>query len=103
MEREDFIARLVSLRMKKGVSAREMSLALGLNPSYINNIESGVNYPAMQAFFYICEYLEITPREFFDTETESPVKVKELVEAVKGLGEEQLDNLIALAKGLQHK
>ena len=103
MEREEFIERLVRLRMKKGVSAREMSLSLGQNPGYIHNIESGANYPTMQAFFYICEYLEITPQEFFDTETESPVKVKELVEAVKGLGEEQLNNLIALAKGLQHK
>jgi hypothetical protein len=35
----------------------------------INNIENGINLPSMQAFFYICEYLEITPKEFFDTDT----------------------------------
>ena len=29
MEREEFIKRLVELRMKKGVSARDMSLSIG--------------------------------------------------------------------------
>ena len=33
--------RLAQLRVQKGVSAREMSLALGQNTGYISNIESG--------------------------------------------------------------
>ncbi len=55
----------------------------------------------MTVFFYICEYLGITPKEFFDTESKSPAKEKELLEAVKGLSPEQLDTLITLAKGLK--
>ena len=51
MEQSDFIRRLVELRMNKGVSAREMSLSIGQAPSYINNIETGVNFPSMTAFF----------------------------------------------------
>ena len=31
----------------------------------------------------------------------NPAKTKELIDAVKGLSTEQLDNLIALAKGLK--
>lgn len=100
VERQDFIDRLVQLRMKKGVSAREMSLSIGQSPGYINNIESGVNYPTMQSFFYICEYLNVSPQEFFDTKTESPVKVKELVKAVQGLRDEQMDHLIAIVREL---
>lgn len=50
MEKETFIKRLVELRMGKGVSARDMSLSLGQSAGYINNIESGVNYPSMAAF-----------------------------------------------------
>ena len=46
-------------------SAREMSLALGQNPSYINRIENGKALPSMQGFFSICEYLQITPGDFF--------------------------------------
>jgi len=103
MERKEFVDRLVQLRMQKDVSAREMSLAMGQSPSYINNIETGVNYPSMQTFFFMCEYLGITPQEFFDFETKSPGKVKELNEAVKGLSEDHLDTLIKLAKGLQGK
>lgn len=101
MEKEDFIERLVKLRMNKGVSARDMSLSLGLSQSYINNIECGKNLPSMTVFFYICEYLEITPLEFFDTESKNPTKAQELLDIVKGLSNEKIDNLIALAKNIK--
>ena len=101
MEQEDFISRLVELRMNKGVSARDMSLSIGQSAGYINNIENGVNFPSMRVFFYICDYLGITPKEFFDTDLKNPIKSNELVNAVKGLNDEQLDSLIILAKGLQ--
>lgn len=101
MDKEAFIKRLVELRMNKGVSARDMSLSIGQSPSYINNIENGVNLPSMTGFFYICEYLEITPKEFFDIEVKDPSKETELINAVKGLDREQMENLIALAKGLK--
>ena len=52
---EDFFAeRLSFLRAQKNVSAREMSLAIGQNGSYINRIENKLAFPSMQAFFYIC-------------------------------------------------
>lgn len=101
MEKEEFINRLVSLRMSKGVSARDMSLSIGQSQSYINNIENGINYPSMATFFYICDYLGVSPKEFFDTQSAEPVKERELLEAAKGLRREQLDTLIALAKELK--
>ena len=68
---EDFFSnRITELRIKKNVSAREMSLALGQNESYINRIENQRSFPSMQVFFYICEYLNVTPKEFF-TEPQS--------------------------------
>ena len=78
-----------------------MSLSLGQSPGYINNIENGVNYPSMTVFFYICDYLGISPKEFFDTDCDDPIKTKELFDAVKHLNSEQQDHLIALAKGLK--
>lgn len=101
MEKQDFIDRLVRLRMDKGVSARDMSLSIGQSPSYINNIENGLSFPSMTVFFYICEYLGVSPSEFFDVGLVAPTKVQELVDAVKGLDSRQLDNLIAIAKGLR--
>lgn len=101
MEKEIFIKRLTELRTNKGVSARDMSLSIGQSAGYINNIENGVNFPSMTVFFYICEYFGITPKDFFDVETSDPIKTKELTDAVKGLSREQLDHLIAIAKGLK--
>ncbi len=101
MEKEDFAKRLTDLRINKGVSARDMSLSIGQSAGYINNIENGVNLPSMTAFFYICDYLGIEPKDFFDTKSTDPTKANELLEIVKSLDNEQLDNLIALAKGLR--
>lgn len=101
MEQEDFIKRLVELRMNRGVSARDMSLSLGQSASYINNIENGKNLPSMAVFFYICDYFQITPKEFFDTETTNPTKSQELFALTRGLNNEKLDLLIALAKQIR--
>ncbi|MBE7045774.1 MAG: helix-turn-helix transcriptional regulator [Ruminococcaceae bacterium] len=103
MEQKEFSLRLSQLRLNKGVSARDMSLSIGQSPGYINNIETGVNFPSMTVFFYICEYLGVTPMEFFDLDAKNPSKEKELLSAVKGLNGENLDHLIALAKALKAK
>ncbi len=101
MEQKEFSIRLAQLRTEKGVSARDMSLSIGYSENYINGIENGLSFPSMSVFFYICEYLNITPKEFFDTDSKCPAKEKELLDAVKGLSMEQLDTLISLAKGLK--
>lgn len=101
MEQQEFIDRLVKLRMNKGVSARDMSLSLGQSEGYINNIENGVNFPSMTVFFYICDYFGITPKDFFDVDSSDPVKSKELLEATKNLTSEQLEHLVAIAKSIK--
>ena len=62
-----FSQRLSELRTQKGVSARDMSLSLGQCESYINKIENHKSLPSMNVFFYICDYLDIQPKDFFDT------------------------------------
>ncbi len=103
MELKEFALRLSVLRLNKGVSAREMSLAIGQSTSYINNIETCVSYPSMTGFFNICDYLGITPVEFFDVESRNPIKESELLNAAKGLTTEQLEHLIVIAKALNKK
>lgn len=98
MEKEQFIQRLVELRMQKGVSARDMSLSLGQSPSYINNIENGISYPSMTVFFYMCEYLGVTPQEFFDTGTACPTRLREVIKLAEGLTSDQLGVLTTLIK-----
>ena len=103
MQEEDFAKRLCKLRQKKGASAREMSLSLGQNAGYINNIESGNNLPSMTVFFYICEYLEITPKEFFDYDNESPDTTRQLLEALTKIDKETLVHLTAIVMVLSKK
>lgn len=98
-----FIKRLVSLRNQKNVSAREMSLALGQNESYINRIENGKTFPSLQAFFYICEYLQVSPKDFFDEGNPEPVKIDQITEELKTLDSVQLDTVLAVIRGLQHR
>lgn len=101
MEIKEFAVRLSQLRTAKGVSARDMSLSLGQSPGYINNIENCVAFPSMTVFFYICEYLGVTPSEFFDTESQSPTREKQLIDAIKGLKSADLEHLLAIAKALK--
>ena len=64
-EMEGFAERLSQLRNAKGVSGREMSLSMGQAAGYVNNIENGNNLPSLAMFFEICEYLNVSPQEFF--------------------------------------
>lgn len=60
-----FIERLISLRNQKNVSAREMSLAIGQNESYINRIENRKAFPSMQSFFLYLRILSDFSNGFF--------------------------------------
>ncbi len=103
MDEKDFAMRLVRLREMKGVSARDMSLSIGQNPGYINNIETGKAKPSFDGFFFICEYLGVTPSEFFDLESTNPSKLDAIVKDMKKLSDDQLDTISALVKGLINK
>ena len=73
---------------------------MGQNPGYINNIESGKALPSLTGFFYICEYLDITPQEFFDTDLEYPEQVRSIINDLKKLDERQLRNISEIVKDL---
>lgn len=100
MDEKDFSMRLATLRTKKNVSAREMSLSIGQNQGYINHIESGQGTPSLSGIFYICEYLGITPSQFFDFDIKNPEKLNKINEYLKKLNDEQLDALEMFLKSM---
>ncbi len=100
MDEKDFSMRLATLRTKKNVSAREMSLSIGQNQGYINHIESGQGTPSLSGIFYICEYLGITPSQFFDFDLKNPEKLNKINEYLKKLNDEQLDALEMFLKSM---
>lgn len=100
MYEEIFVRRLTQLRMQKGVSARDMSLSLGQNHGYINSIESGKTFPTMTNFFYICEYLHITPKEFFDVDAADPEALRGMIANLKKLDPDEFEALSKIVNGL---
>lgn len=100
MHKEFFSKRLTELRMEKGVSARDMSLSLGQSESYINRIENMKMMPSLTVFFYICEYLDVTPKDFFDTGVQS-IEFSQLVKDLSELDPDQISHLSKIVKDMK--
>lgn len=95
--------RISELRTKKGVSEYKMSADLGHSKSYIQSISSGKALPSMGEFLYICEYLGVTPKEFFDTDIAEPQLVAKLSRLVQKMQTDDLEALINMAERLISK
>jgi transcriptional regulator with XRE-family HTH domain len=103
MFKEDFSLRLSLLRTQMNISARDMSLSLGQNPGYINSIENGKSLLSMAMFFYICEYLHVSPEEFFNTSNAYPTKIKKIVGDLSPLDDETLTAVETIIEKLTKK
>ncbi|MBE6965346.1 MAG: helix-turn-helix transcriptional regulator [Ruminococcaceae bacterium] len=100
----DFIReRISALRLKKEVSEYKMSLDLGHSKSYIQSISSGRAVPSLNELLYICEYFGVTPKQFFDEETEEPELVNKLLELTRKMSSDDLNMLVSLAERLNEK
>ncbi|WP_370866852.1 helix-turn-helix domain-containing protein [Flavonifractor sp. DFI.6.63] len=98
---EQIARRIAFLRNQAGISAGKMSEALHMSKSYISKVERGEILPPFPVFFAICDYLGITPREFFDDETPCPQQLHRLMDALKALDAKQLDALVNLAEQMK--
>lgn len=54
----------------------------------------------MQSFFYICEYFNITPQEFFDEGNSNPQRLREFMNEAKKLNANSLSYLLGIMKEL---
>ena len=102
---ENFFAdRLRFLRNERNISAREMSLALGQNESYINKIETCQRSVSMSAFFNICDFLSITPSDFFNENIHTTDFNSEIFLSIyKQLPQTQANHIFAIMKDLLKK
>lgn len=101
---EQFIReRITFLRLQKELSEYQLSLDLGHSRGYINNISSGKTLPSMAEFLNICEYFQITPKEFFDTENPNPAISHELHQLFMKLDFDEHLLILNLVKKLSEK
>ena len=99
-----FISERISiLRTKKNISEYRMSTDLGHSKSYIQSISSGRSMPSMNELLYICEYLGVTPKEFFDDTINEPHLVQKLYGLARNMSEDNLSVLIDIAERLNKK
>ena len=95
--------RISVLRTKKNVTEYRMSTDLGHSKSYMQSISSGRSVPSLGEFLYICEYLGVTPKEFFDEDIEEPQLVQRLYNLTRNMSEADLNILISTAQRLSGK
>ena len=101
---EEFVKeRITQLRLKKGVSEYQMSYDLGHSRGYIYNISSGKSLPPMKEFFAICDYLEITPQQFFDNSEQNPELIQKALDGMKQLDEDDMLMLLGFINRLLKK
>ena len=60
-------------------------------------------FKVLGEFLYICEYLGVTPREFFDEDIKEPQLVQKLYELTRNMSQEDLDVLISTAERLNNR
>ena len=80
-----------------------MSLSIGQNPGYIRAIECGTTFPTMSNLFYICEYLNVTPQEFFNFSEEPSNGMNALTDQLQQFDSEQINALATFIKTIVKK
>ena len=68
-----------------------MNEFIGQSEGYINKIESGYSLPSLSGFFYICEFLEVTPYELFNYYIKDDDKIQKILNILFSLSPRQLD------------
>lgn len=82
--------RITQLRLQKGVSEYQMSYDLGHSRSYIYNISSGRSLPPMAEFLQICDYLNVTPAQFFDVASKNTALIETTLEELRKLNDDDI-------------
>lgn len=66
MDKLDIINRIGYIRTKAKMTQKSLSIAIGMNPSYINRLESKKDFlPSLEVLLSIIEVCNSTPEEFF--------------------------------------
>lgn len=103
MEEQFIRDRISKLREQKQVSERKMSLDLGHSTSYIRSITSGRSLPSMSEFLYICEYLGVTPMEFFNEDKATTLMQQKAIDYIYSMSDEDVSLMIGFIERIQNR
>lgn len=103
MEKNYIKNRVYYIRMAHKISARNLSLELGMSTEYINQLESGRLVPSLDFLINFCEYFGMTLGEFFDEGTAYPLETKKIVEELNKMTSEEIDLIYNLLLTINNK
>lgn len=87
--------------MMAGLVYRIMDTDTGIVNYIIRSLRK--RFSSMQSFFYICEYLGVTPQEFFDEGNPNPTALNEFITEAKKLDSKAMSYILGIMKELNSK
>ena len=99
MTTDDLINRISMLRIKNKLSARELSLRIDKNESYINRLEYKRNFePSISVISDICEVCGTNLQQFFYYDMDQFEFDMEIIDLLKDINKEKKYAIITLLK-----
>ena len=95
MDKIDIIQRIGYIRTRAKLTQKALSNAIGMNPSYINRLESAQNFlPSLEVLLTIIEVCGSTPEEFFYHDISAYASDRVLSEKINALPSEVKDFIL---------
>lgn len=100
MNKDGVVERISMMRVKAGLSARDLSLRIGKNSAYISRLESKTDSfePSVSALLDIIAACDSTECEFFYYDPLAYARDKEIIELLKNASPLKKDAIICLLK-----
>lgn len=97
--------RITELRLKRDISEYQLSYDLGHSKNYIHNIVAGHSHPSVKELLYLIELLGVSPRDFFDEQTEfrNPYLAKQIMDGIKEMPDGDLEAVLLMIRRLNDK
>lgn len=95
--------KITELRIKRGISAYELSYQLGHSKNYIHNIVSGHSQTTVQELLFMIDYFGVTPKDFFDEQQtfSDPVLANQIIEKMQKMPPQDLAALAHLVNKIE--
>jgi len=94
--REEVLGRLVALRKKSKLSAKDVSIRLDKNEYYISKMENGVFFPSFQELEKLLAVYNSCLEELFYDEFEKFHFEKQVVEKLRTIGKKEKDIILGV-------
>lgn len=103
MDKEFVKERISTIKNSKNISARSLSLNLGMSSEYVNQVKNGRLMPSLDFIMNFCDYFNISVAEFFDETIKDPKKYQDLIQELNKMSQPELQQIIDLTKLINKK